>query len=99
MQLLFTAVFYVATGELSNLLPQLAYLQAHRASLEAASCLPEMLCQLCTIQSNACSCVTALQSYILTYTPHIKVQHHVSLPLSLLLPSLLLPSCSLFWSA
>jgi len=37
MQLLFAAVFYVATGELSNLLPQLAYLQAHRASSEAAS--------------------------------------------------------------
>ena len=36
MQLLFTAVFYVATGELSNLLPQLAYLQAHRARVEAA---------------------------------------------------------------
>ncbi len=72
MQLLFTAVFYVATGELSNLLPQLAYLLAHRASLETASCLPEVLCQLCTIQSNSCSCVTALQSYTLTdiHTPY-----------------------------
>ena len=50
MQLLFTAVFYVATGELSNLLPQLAYLQPHRARVEAASYLPEVLRQLCTIQ-------------------------------------------------
>ena len=72
MQLLFTTVFYVATGELSNLLPQLAYLLAHRASSKAASCLPEVLCQLCTIQPDSCSCVIALQSYTLTdiYTPY-----------------------------
>ena len=72
MQLLFTAVFYVATGELSNLLPQLAYLLAHRASSKAASCLPEVLCQLCTIQPDSCSCVIALQSYTLTdiHTPY-----------------------------
>ncbi len=72
MQLLFAAVFYVATGELSNLLPQLAYLQAHRARVEAASCLLGVLCQLCTIQSNSWSCVTAVQSYVLTYTHRIK---------------------------
>jgi len=72
MQLLFTAVFYVATGELSNLLPQLAYLLAHRANLEAASCSLGVLHQLCTAQSDSCSCVTALQSYTLTdiHTPY-----------------------------